>query len=155
MVNVVTGSEAAQHADRLRDAFPNFKTAFLPEYAASLSVFAPQERAYYTVSHNGRPEALFAVHFDRASNSLEATISFARIVLKDKYAAAGWWYVLEVLNHAIRPRGVKIVQAHLETKGSRKTFTDLQARFPYAVNIMGDLGLIYLDQLPPTVSDVS
>ena len=153
MVNVVTGSEAAQQADRLRDAFPNFKAAFLPEYAASLAMFVPQERMYYTVSHNGRPECLFAVHFDRASNSLEATISFARIVLKDKYAADGWWYVLEVLNHAIRPRGVKIVQAHLETKGSRKTFADLQAQFPYAVNVIGGLGLIYLDQLPPTVSD--
>src|SRR5437016_10645343 len=119
MVAAITGTDAVTHAERLRDAFPNFKTAFTPEYASTPSIFAPQERAYYTVSHNGRPEALFAVHFDRASNAFEATISFARIVLKDKYAADGWWYVLEVLNHAIRPRGVKIVQAHLETKGSR------------------------------------
>ncbi len=148
MVTALTGADAVTHADRLRDAFPNFKTAFTPEYASTPVAFTPQERAYYTVSHNGRPEALFAVHFDRASNAFEATISFARIVIKDKYAAEGWWYVLEVLNQALRPRGVKIVQAHLETKGSRKTFADLYAKFPYAVSIVEPLALIDLELLP-------
>ena len=148
MVNAISGNDAADYADRLKNVFPNFKTAFLPEYASSPSAFVPQERAYYTVSHNGRPEALFAVHFDRASNAYEATISFARIILKDKNAADGWWYVFEAVNHAMRPRGVKIVQAHLETKGSRKAFTDLQTRFPYAVNITGALATVDLELLP-------
>ena len=150
MVNAITGSDATDYADRFKNAFPNFKTAFLPEYASSPSAFVPQERVYYTVSHNGRPEALFAVFFDRASNAYEATISFARIVIKDKYAADGWWYVFEAVNHAMRPRGVKIVQAHLETKGSRKAFADLQTRFPYAVNITGALATIDLELLPRT-----
>jgi len=150
MVNAITGQDAISFADRLKHVFPNFKTAFLPEYASAPSRFVPQERMYYTVSHKGRPEALFAVHFDRASNAYEATISFARIILKDRYAAAGWWYVFEAVNHAMRPRGVKIVHAHLETKGSRKAFDDLQARFPYAVNITGILGTVDLELLPPT-----
>lgn len=153
MVNAITGSEATQHADRLKNAFPNFKTAFLPEYASSPSIFAPQDRVYYTVCHNDRPEALFAISFDQERNESEATISFARIILKDKYAAEGWWYVFEVLNHAIRPRGIKIVQAHLETKGSRKAFTDLQSRFPYAVNIFGSLGLVDLELLPLSLGE--
>ena len=150
MVNAILGNDAADYADRLKNAFPNFKTAFLPEYSSAPSTFVPQERVYYTVSHNGRPEALFAVFFDRASNAYEATISFARIVLKDKYAADGWWYVFEAVNHAMRPRGVKLVQAHLETKGSRKALTDLQTRFPYAVNITGSLATVDLELLPPT-----
>lgn len=150
MVNAITGNDAAEYADRLKNAFPNFKTAFLPEYASGSSTFVPQERVYYTVSHNGRPEALFAVFFDRASNAYEATISFARIILKDRYAADGWWYVFEAVNHAMRPRGVKIVQAHLETKGSRKALTDLQERFPYAVNITGALATVDLELLPQT-----
>jgi|GEM_PF-6324763 len=151
MVNAITGTDATAYADRLKQVFPNFKTAFLPEYASAPSLFVPQERMYYTVSHKGRPEALFAVHFDRASNAYEATISFARITLKDQYAADGWWYVFEAVNRAMRPRGVKIVQAHLETKGSRKAFADLQARFPYAVNIIGSLGTIDLELLPTTI----
>lgn len=148
MVNTVTGAEAAELADRLRDAFPNFKTAFGPEYADRPAVFVPQERAYYVVRHNDRPEALIAVTFSLENNAEEATISFARVVLKDKYAAEGWWYVFEALNQAIRPRGVKIVQAHLDTKGSMKAFADLQARFPSAVNIFGSLGVVDLDLLP-------
>ena len=153
MVNAITGSDATEYADRFKNAFPNFKTAFLPEYASAPSTFVPQERVYYTVSHNGRPEALFAVFFDRASNAYEATISFARIIMKDKYAADGWWYVFEAMNHAMRPRGVKIVQAHLETKGSRKAFAELQARFPYAVNITGALGTVDLELLPRTAEE--
>ena len=150
MVNAITGTDATDYADRMKNVFPNFKTAFLPEYGSSLSMFVPQERVYYTVSHNGRTEALFAVHFDRASNAFEATISFARIILKDQYAADGWWYVFEAVNHAMRPRGVKIVMAHLETKGSRKAFADLQARFPSAVSITEALATIDLELLPPT-----
>ncbi len=148
MVNAISGNDAADYADRLKNAFQNFKTAFLPEFADTPSTFAPQERVYYTVSYNGRPEALFAVHFDRSSNAFEATISFARIILKDKFAADGWWYVFEAVNHAMRPRGVKLVMAHLETKGSRKALTDLQTRFPYAVNITGGLATIDLELLP-------
>jgi len=150
MVNAITGSDATEYAECMKNAFPNFKSAFLPEYGSTPSIFVPQERVYYTVSHKGRPEALFAVHFDRSSNAFEATISFARIILKDKYAADGWWYVFEAVNHAMRPRGVKLVMAHLETKGSRKALTDLQTRFPYAVNITESLATIDLELLPPT-----
>ncbi len=148
MVNAITGSEAAAFADRLRDLFPNFKTAFGPEYANRPAMFAPQERAYYVVSHNNRPEAMVAVTFNVGESADEATISFARLVPKDKYAAEGWWYVFEVLNHAVRPRGVHIVQAHLDTKGSLKAFAALQVKFPYAVSIFGSLGVVDLDNLP-------
>jgi len=40
--------------------------------------------------------------------------------------------------------------AHLETKGSRKAFADLQARFPSAVSITEALATIDLELLPPT-----
>ncbi len=33
-----------EYADRLKNAFPNFKTAFLPEYASFPSTFVPQQR---------------------------------------------------------------------------------------------------------------
>lgn len=148
MVNAITGSEAAAYADRLRDFFPNFKTAFGPEYAERPSLFVPRERAYYVVSHHNRAEALVAVTFNAGNNPEEAMISFARLVLKDRYAADGWWYVYEVLNHAVRPRGVHIVQAHLDTKGSLKACNDLHAEYPTAVNIFGSLGVVDLDMLP-------
>jgi hypothetical protein len=34
MVNAFTGNDATEYADRFKNAFPNFKTAFLPEYAS-------------------------------------------------------------------------------------------------------------------------
>ena len=148
MVNRIEGNEAANYGEQLRSAFPNFKTAFGPEYSANPWVFVPQEREYYVVHNRNRPEALFAVTFNLNNKANEAAISFARLVLKDKYSAEGWWYVLDVVNRAIRPRGVKFVRARLETKGSKKTFTDLQAKFPNAVSIDGSLGTIDVEKLP-------
>jgi len=133
---------------RLRD---NFSLEFQsnPNHFHALP---SDKRTYFLAFNGGRREALLSLS-PGVRSSIVNLASFGRIILKDARSAAGWNYLMALVEQAVVPGKYERMVALIMSKGGLNAFNDLQEncqRKVFFVEVTpahpGWLGMVIMDQ---------